>query len=116
MGNMKWQSVLTWQNALVEGRRDLPAMAKHTGIVYLIRFKNGKAVAFMKQARCNALYVAKTRTPDKFAGVQARWEGEWKEFEAWHRTQGPLASSYEQTSAEYERKIGKERGWATGLN
>ncbi len=52
-----------------------------------------EAVAFMKQARCNALYVAKTRTPDKLLDVQALWAKEWEEFEAWQRTQGPPASS-----------------------
>jgi group I intron endonuclease len=37
-----------------------------------------EAVAFMKQARCNALYVAKTRTPDKLPDVQALWAKEWR--------------------------------------
>tara|TARA_B110000046_G_scaffold16250_1_gene15571 strand:- start:621 stop:1589 length:969 start_codon:yes stop_codon:yes gene_type:complete len=51
-----------------------------------------EASEFMKQARWNALYVAKTRTPDKLKEVEARWEREWEEFEARQRTQDPPAS------------------------
>lgn len=52
-----------------------------------------KATKLMKQARWNALHVARLRTPDKEADVQERWKEEWIEFEAWLLTQAPLASS-----------------------
>ena len=70
-----------------------------------------EAVAFMKQARCNALYVAKTRTPDKFADVQARWEEEWKEFGAWQRTQGPPASSASKATSRKGQYESSEEEW-----
>ena len=63
-----------------------------------------KAVAWMKQARCNAVYVARVRTPEKFQEVRARWESEWAEFEAWALTRDPRASLQNEAggSSEYE--------------
>jgi hypothetical protein len=67
------------------------------------------AVKFMKQARCNALYVAKARTPDKVGEVQARWAEEWVEFEHWQHTRGPPASSAnkEMETMEEGQRVGK---------
>lgn len=57
------------------------------------RMTSKKAFAFMKRARCNALSIAKNRTPDKLEEVRMLWEKEWEEFEHWLRTRDPPASA-----------------------
>jgi|EP00966_Prymnesium_polylepis_P199383 hypothetical protein len=50
------------------------------------------AIKYMKQARCNALYVARKRQPAKQQEVKDLWDEEWREFEEWLRTQALRAS------------------------